>query len=273
MLVFLILTTGLYYGCWISQQLIRSINQGELLITDDGNDKSTITKLLFNYEQWLFDEEIQPQFENYSAWLKKHLIQGHPCIIAVYVNDADNDPSYDHIMPAIGIRYQTEDSYDPEDTLLFYNLFELKTLERELSTNDMLKTRQMCKESTIQGGCLPYHVDYGYAISGIKDQQKTTLPVRLKVDKSDEPNLSLGASPVLMQGTITVFNLVPDRNYVLLRYKSYTEVPSSGDVKAFLESKYYKRYNFKATDSAYTYVDPEEIPSNGATYYRCVPAP
>ncbi|CAF4582435.1 unnamed protein product, partial [Rotaria sp. Silwood2] len=103
-------------------------------------------------------------------------------------------------------------------------------------------------------------------------RQKATLPVRLKVDRSNEPNLSLGAKPVLMQGTVTVFGLVFGRNYVLLRYKSYTEVPSSGNATAFLNSKYYKRHNFRATNTTYTYVDPEKIPSNGTTYYRCVSA-
>lgn len=241
------------------------------MITNDGNDKSTITQLRFNFEQWQFNTENQPQFKKYSAWLKKHLIQGHPCIITAYVNDANDDQQYDHIMPAVGISYQkTQSSYDPKDTLLFYSLFELKTLERELSTQDMIKTRQKCDKSTIQGGCFPYNVDYAYAILGIADPQKATLPVRLTVDRSDEPNLSLNASPVLMQGTVTVFNLTPKQNYVLLRYNTYTAVPSTGNAKAFLNSKYYKRHNFQATKSTYKYVDPEKIPSNGATYYRCV---
>ncbi|CAF3453120.1 unnamed protein product [Rotaria socialis] len=257
----------------MSQQFIRSINNGELLITDDGNDKSTITKLLFNFEQWSSNSQLQPQYQQFSVWLKKHLIQGHPCIIAAYTNDADNDPDYDHIMPAIGISYyEPTSSYNPKDKLLFYNLYQLKILERELSTNDMIKQRQTCNKSTLQGGCLPYNVDYGYAIFGIIDKQNVTLPLRLKVDRSDEPNLSLGASPVEMQGTITVFNLVLGRNYVLLRYKSYTEVPSSGNATAFQSSRYYKRHNFRAINVIYTYVDPEKILSNDTTYYRCVPA-
>lgn len=198
--------SGLYYGCWISQQLIRSINEGELLITDDGNDADTLETLLFDFEKWNFKKEVQPQFEQYCIWLKKHLIQRHPCIIAVYVADAeDEDDEYDHIMPAIGIQYSgSDEKYDSHDVLLFYNLFDLKLLERQLSTHGMIKTRQTCKNTTNTGGCLPQRINYGYAILGIKDEQKVTVPVRLKVNVSSESNLSMGASPIIMQGTITV---------------------------------------------------------------------
>ncbi|CAF4179709.1 unnamed protein product [Rotaria magnacalcarata] len=219
----------------------------------------------------MLQSQLQPQYQQFSVWRKTHLIQGHPCIIAAYVNDADNDPDYDHIMPTIGISYyEPTSSYNPKDKLLCYNLYQLKILERELSTNDIIKQRQTCNKSTLLGGCLPYNADYGYAIFGIVDKQNVILPLRLKVDRSDEPNLSLGASPVQMQDTITVFNLVLGRNYVLLRYKSYTEVPSSGNATAFLSSRYYKRHTFRATNVINVYVDPEKILSNGTTYYRCV---
>ncbi|CAF1382063.1 unnamed protein product [Rotaria magnacalcarata] len=264
---------GLYYGCWISQQLIRSINEGELLITDDGNDADTLETLLFEFEKWNFKQEAQPQFQRHCMWLKKHLVQRHPCIIAVYIADTEEkDDDYDHIMPAIGIQYsESDDKYDPQDVLLFYNLFDLKLLERQLGTNDMVKTRRTCKNTADTGGCLPQQINYGYAISGIKDEQKTTVPVRLKVSMSHEPNLSTGASPVIMQGTIAVFTLVHGRNYAILRYNSYKQVPESGDNEAFLRSNYHSRHEFRAESDTYSYADPEGIPSNGSTYYRCVP--
>ncbi|CAF2513620.1 unnamed protein product [Rotaria sp. Silwood2] len=272
--MYVCLFTGLYYGCWISQQLIRSINEGELLITDDENDADTLDTLLFDFERWPFDNEREPQFEKYCAWLKQHLVRQHPCIIAVYVDDADDkSDEYDHIMPAIGIQYSgTDHVYNPQDVILFYNLFDLKLLERQLSKKDMIKTRGACKNTTDTGGCLPQQINYGYAILGIKDEQQVTVPVRLKVNLSNEPNVSMGADPVIMQGTVVVLDLVPDRNYVLLRYNSYKQVPKSGDTQAFLRSNYHKHHEFRADSCTYTYVDPEGIPSNGSTYYRCVPA-
>ena len=265
---------GLYYGCWISQRLVRSINQGEFLVTDDGNDANTLTRLLFDFERWPFEDKDEPQFEGYCAWLKAHLLQGHPCIITTYLDDVDDkSDEYDHIMPAVGIQYSgTKDSYDPTDVLLFHNLFDLTLLERQLSTNDMIKTRDTCKDATETGGCIPERVDYGYAIVGIRDEQRATLPVRLQVDSSDEPNISMGAPPIMMKGTITVFNLEPQQDYVLLRYASHRFVPKSGDAQAFLRSRYHRRHEFRATGNTYTFVDPEKIPSKESTYYRCVPA-
>ncbi|UJR19564.1 hypothetical protein I4U23_022694 [Adineta vaga] len=263
---------GLYYGCWISQQLVRSINQGEYLITDDGNDEATLTRLHFDFERWPFEHKDKPQYKNHCLWLKNHLIEGHPCIITVFLDYDEKDDDYDHIMPAIGIEYNpSHQSYDPNDILLFYNLFDLKLIERKLSIDDMIKTRNTCKCKTSGGGCIPRDINYGYAILGIKDEQHVTLPVQLKVNLSDEPNLSTGAPPVLMQGTLIVSNLEPNREYALLRYASHRLVPKSGDIQAFLHSKYHSRHDFCASHSTYTYIDPEKIPSNGSTYYRCVP--
>ena len=33
---------------------------------------------------------------------------------------------YDHIMPAIGVQFKDEEDYDPDDVLLYYNLYHLK---------------------------------------------------------------------------------------------------------------------------------------------------
>lgn len=266
---------GLYYGCWISQNVVRSINEGELLITDEGDDENTLTTLLFNFERWRFESEHQPQFKKYCAWLKKHLIKQHPCIITVFLHDDDDDDrseEYDHIMPAVGIEYKgLDDEYDPNDVLLLYNLFDLKLLKRQLSENDMIKTRDTCKSPTETGGCIPRQITYGYAILGIKDEQQATVPVRLNVNIPNEPNVSIGEKPVMMQGTVTIYDLVPGRDYALLRYNSYKNVPTSGDSQTFLKSNYHRSYEFKANNSTYTYVDPEEIPSKSSTYYRCVP--
>lgn len=263
---------GLYYGCWISQQVVRTLNGGtQLLISSSGKNKATISNLLFKVEQWSSDRQAQPQYKQYSVWLKKYLSQGIPCIIGNYVDDALNDSDYDHIMPVIGINYYDPvTSYNPNDAISFYSLFELTTLQRKLNTNDLVKTRGTCGNTTSEGGCIPVNVDYGYAILGIKDSDKVTLPVSLSVDRSDEPNLSTGEKPALMAGTVTVSNLVNGHKYALLRYNSYVNVPISGKAAKFLSSKYYKRYNFQATDTTYTYVDPVKIWTNGTTYYRCV---
>ncbi|CAF1178879.1 unnamed protein product [Didymodactylos carnosus] len=267
---------GLYYGSWISQQLVRTINDGEFLLTDDGNDQNTITTLLFKYERWNFETEETPQYKNYCLWLKKQLMGHFPCIFTVYVTDLDEvAPSieYDHIVPAIGIKYSTKtsDKYDSTDELYFFSLFENKVLHRKLCETDMIKTREKCDSDTLSGGSIPKDVGYGYAITGILDENHATFRVQLYINSWDEPNLSTGSEPIVMYGTVVVSNLIMSKHYALLRYNTYKNVPTSGNAADFLKSKYYARHDFMAQNgSTYTFKDPDGIPSNGSTYYRCV---
>lgn len=94
--------------------------------------------------------------------------------------------------------------------------------------------------------------------------------MRLAVDRADEPNLSEGAKAVGLRGTVTVSGLTKGRKYRLLRYNSAAAVPTSGDAKAFLASKYSKSTSFTATGSTWTWTDPTPILSSGVAYYRCV---
>ncbi|CAF1148962.1 unnamed protein product [Didymodactylos carnosus] len=258
---------GLYYGSWVSQHIVRQIFGGEVLI-GFGTDKRTLKTLLFTYNEWNYNKEKQPHYKQYCVWLKQNLIKKHPCITTVYLKDDDDDKDYDHIMPVIGIEYQTKDAYDGNDVLYFHNLFDNRVIQRRLDA--MGSTRKSCKKDLYEGGCIPKDVAYGLAVTGIIDNDHSTLPVRLSVNSWDEPNISRGAKTKLLQGTVVVSNLRPNQKYVLLRYDDYKVVPTSGNESKFLNSKYDYRYDFQANGDTWTFNDPNDIPSNGTIYYRCV---
>ena len=94
--------------------------------------------------------------------------------------------------------------------------------------------------------------------------------MRLAVDRNSEPNVSEGEKPVPLKGTVTVSALTPGKKYRLLRYNGAAAVPTAGDAKAFLKSKYDKATDFTATATKWVFKDPLPIMSNGAAYYRCV---
>lgn len=68
------------------------------------------------------------------------------------------DEAYDHIMPAVGIQYSDENRYDPEDVLIYYNLYHEKQIQRKMAANELASTRKTCTKHCGQGGCIPLEV-------------------------------------------------------------------------------------------------------------------
>ncbi|CAF1236975.1 unnamed protein product [Rotaria sordida] len=268
---------GLYYGAWISQKLVRSINNGEYLLRkvskdDHRNPTHTLSVLHFTYDEWDLENSPQPQFHDYCCWMKRSIIRGHPVMFVVYLLYM-HDEDYDHIMPAIGVRFRDENQYDPDDVLIYYNLYHLRQIERKMSENDLAATRKTCRKHCGEGGCIPLNIDYGIAVTGILDENHVTLPVRLSVSAWNEPNThpAYNEKPTEMDGVVTVRNLIVGKSYVLLRYSSYEYVPTKGNVNEFLLSNFDEKHEFLANDTIYIYEDPKKIPSTGSVYYRCVP--
>ncbi|CAF4345428.1 unnamed protein product [Rotaria socialis] len=116
-------------------------------------------------------------------------------------------------------------------------------------------------------------VCWGIAITGLIDEDKVCLPVRLTVAEWDEPCVANGMEARDMIGKVTVQALTAGTQYILLRYSSYVDVPTVGNATAFLSSNYASRHDFTAQDYIYVYEDPIPINSNGSTYYRCVANP
>ncbi|CAF4092501.1 unnamed protein product, partial [Adineta steineri] len=188
---------------------------------------------------------------------------------------------YDHIVPAVGIRYQNEDQYDPHDKIIYHDLYEDRRFEKNLNEEEFGATRETINDGVDDDeeeesddedddGCLPLFVDYGIAITGIVDEDSVTLPVHLCVSEWDEPNPIFREDPIEMLGTVTVNNLTIGCFYALLRYSSYESVPTGGDANAFLQSDFDQKHEFMAVNTDYVYEDPKAIVSTGSVYYRCV---
>lgn len=153
---------GLYYGAWISQKLVRDINEGEYLLANASSNERqksirTLTTLHFTYEEWDCDNTSQPQFYDYCSWIKQCIVRGYPVMFIVYLLYM-HEEDYDHIMPAIGVRFTDEQRYNPDDVLIYFNLFHQKLIERKMSDTDLAATRKTCRKHCGEGGCIPLNV-------------------------------------------------------------------------------------------------------------------
>lgn len=254
---------GLYYGVWVSQKVVRDLAGGELLL--GVNETRALEKLKLDYEVW--SDAGSSQSQPFMVWLKKNLAAAVPCVIAVYLSDG-TDADYDHIIPATGIAYTSLSSYDANDEITVSDNFGAEVARR---AGSYAATRSTCKYSADLTGCIPRDTDYGVAIKGVLDADKVTLPVRIAVGSNAEPNVSLGQAAAQITATVTVSGLQAGRDYALLRYDGYQQVPTKGAASAFLSSGFSSRHDFTASGLQYTYADPKTFASDGATYYRAVP--
>ncbi|CAF2896035.1 unnamed protein product [Rotaria sp. Silwood2] len=155
---------GLYYGAWLSQGLIRDINKGEYLLQplspDDRRDPiRTLTRFHFMYDEWNWINSPQPQFRYFCKWMKRSILRRYPVMFGIFLPGMDYE-DYDHIVPAIGIRYKNADEYDPDDTLIYYDLYSKKPFEEALYEDEIGSTRTaMSRKTNAKNGCLPLEVN------------------------------------------------------------------------------------------------------------------
>ena len=264
------ISIGLFYGAWLSQGVIRKVTGGELLLGE--NEQKALDALHFQWEAWDSKSHIQPQCHEFMTWLKTHLSNGTPCVMAIYLSGSPH-ADYDHIVPVARVIPARSEAtrYNPKDELIFHTLFSTQPIHRPFQT--LPATRKTCRSGMSQGGNIPEQIDYGVAISGLKDRDGITLPLRLAVDGCSEPNTSLGEQPIHLHGRVTVSKLKIGHRYILLRFDAIASVPTLGKSEAFLHSKHSSRIDFQTAGTTWSYTDPKPILSSGATYYRCIPAP
>ena len=251
-------TSALYYGTYISQNMARKLAGGELLISV--NEYPVLKGLGLTYDEWNYDAKT-PQYKAYLVWVKQHLNQGHPVILTVYVKGM-TDPDFDHIIPAVGFSSQDMRKYSDSDNLAFNDNFAKTPFLR--SFGSMQDTREMKGNGATEKYCIPRNVDYGCAVTGIVDVKHETVPVSLRINFWNEPNVSLKEKAKTLHGVITINSLRPGSKYLLLRYNNYKKLPKSG----FAASKADKTVKFTADAKMMTFND--SIKSNTVAIYRCV---
>jgi hypothetical protein len=256
---------ALYFGAYISQYRAREIidpaQEQDVLVPR--NSGRVLDALRLTYAAWNSFQAATPQHQSCLVWAKSHLQQKHPVILGVYVQ-GESDLDYDHIISATGFTSVDTNAYHPEDKLVFNDGFATTARTRTFGTLD--DTRAMTGNGASYDYCIPRDVDFGCAVTGIKDGSGAALPVSLKLDQRSEPNISLGRAPVQLNTTIQVGALTNGAAYVLLRYNDYHNVPTSN----YLSSAFDSATRFVATNSTQTMSD--QFMSDATVIYRCVPA-
>jgi len=250
---------GLFYGNYISQDVCRQIAGGEVLF-GNSNGETAIDKFSFTADSWDFNQS-GVQYQNYLIWVKKHLNNFHPVILTVYVTGKNNS-EYDHIIPAIGFKATSTSNFDNADELMFYDNYDSNLLTRTFQS--IWDTRSMKGNGANYIYCIPKDVNYGVAITGIKDNNHVTKPVQLSINRWDEPNVSIGESPVQFNATIKIDSLTAGKKYALLRYNNYISVPSAAFNPVGASSVIY----FTANTTQKTIAD--SFMSNTCAFYRCI---
>ncbi|NBW86581.1 MAG: hypothetical protein EBR23_07085 [Planctomycetia bacterium] len=254
---------ALYFGTYASQYRIRAFinpdQQSQLLI--GLNEQTALRALRLTFEQWNSGGPT-PQWRSYLAWAKREIQKGAPVIGTLYVKGM-TDPDYDHIVPFVGFRSSFDNSrYHASDTLLFSDNYATTILARTFGT--LAATRRIANIGKFTYS-IPSRVDYGCAVTGIVDALRETVPVRLQVDRSSEPNLITGAQPVTLNATLNIQSLVPGKTYSLLRYDDPAQVPDCGFLA---KGGYTSARKFTATAATQTFTD--RFLSDGVVTYRCV---
>ena len=250
---------GLYYGNYISQDICRTVAGGELLISV--NDEAALDSFSFTHQEWDYNQPT-PQYTGYLVWVKQHLYNYHPVIITAYIKGL-SDPDYDHIIPAVGFSATDTGTFNNADELMYNSCYDSAFFTRTFQS--VWDTRSMNGNGATYDYCIPKNVDYGCAVTGIKDSLKVTKPVSLSIDRWDEPNVTLGQLPVMMHATATMSGLTIGSQYALLRYNGYTYVPSANFSPLHADGVFY----FTASAPTETYTD--SFMSHTAVFYRCIP--
>lgn len=249
---------GLYYGQYISQYKARALasdgkaqrlESSQLLL--GSNDLHAAKKMRLTARIW--PGKGGPDTKAFLTWVKGEIHQGHPVIIGVYLNNfkfygddqADSgDKDYDHIVTVTGIRSNQPASqparYDSEDIVEFHDHGSWSEHDDQdappqyhfaYKFSEFPATRRQANSPSAAVYSLPARTSlYGIAITGIRDHDHSTLPVRLTTHVNHElPAMKHGATtppparPVEL--TITIANLKPGASYRLYRYDSFEHVP------------------------------------------------
>jgi hypothetical protein len=251
------ISAGLYYGQYLSQYAVRRIaspggNQNSQLLLGM-NDTAAAKALRLKHEA-----HTSADSQEFLAWVKHHVAQGHPVIIGIMDNSnilgGSEDPEYDHIVPVMGFSSNKPltEGYDPSDEILFSDngLYtpnasggNVQCTPREKDRiqyyfsyplSQFLKTREHLENSSQVYALLKdpdsalKRYNYGIAIIGVEGDDET-LPARVDTNvdyeapcigpKGDRPE------PMSLKLTITISQMKSGVEYNVYRYNHVDDVP------------------------------------------------
>jgi len=288
------MSIAMTYGMWISQDEVRKAAGGgghgsEIYYA---NIDKAMDTLKLTHEDWDWRNEPQPQYKAFIKWMKSKLVAGHPLVWMILDkslalrNGTKGGPSFSHIEPVFGVYsakpFTDTTAYD-DDVLVHGSDYcagthvEGPKLYRPFHTlYDTQRMEGNCRNAagTIgQYPCIMEDQDLGFAITGYveKNAKIPSIPLSLVVDRYDEPDFPwTSEQPCQLKGVLTIEGpLEVGKSYTILRWTGYKNVPTDGD---YLNSKFDKKYTFKATGTTQKFTVPDTFISSGTTYFRCIPS-
>jgi len=290
-----LISAGLYYGQYLSQYDARAIAshntpqsryRSQLLLGI--NDHYAASQMHLNSIEWNYAAEKDT--DSFLKWVKENVLKGYPVAIGIYMNMYrfyhDKNPragsDYDHIVPVFGIgsthpltdgRYYTDDIvtfsdnglWHPHDPPYFFS-YEFGGFQ---ASRKQANARNGAIYSTADNG-----TNFGIAITGVKDTDHETVPVRVDTNVNYEiPAIKNGSNerpaPMPLVLTVTVSGLTPGVTYRLYRYNSFESVPDN-HFNAHA-GQAYQSWTVQIA-SGDSWVMTQDIASDEIGAYRAVPA-
>lgn len=246
------ISAGMHFGQYTSQWTARRLaspgvpewrRRSQLLV--GVNDRAAARRMRLRAQEFGTPHRRGPK--EMLAWLKAEVIAGHVPIIGVFNNvtrlgeSGAGDPVYDHIVPVLGVDSQQPltpgAGYRPTDSLTISDngLYGKRRSRPFLFTYRFRSFPRTRQEANAPHGPLyslrPRAPDYGISVSGVRDPQRVTAPVRLTSDAHGEgvENRSwLGHPPRPFRIRLTAHARLPDPNapYDVYLYRSFGDVPA-----------------------------------------------
>lgn len=251
------ISAGLFFGQYCSQYEARRLaspgvpqsNLNSQLLLGN-NDVSTAVAMRLTAIPW--NTARQQSTREFLVWVKSQVVAGYPVIIGVFTNKYRfcselrpnaGDPDYDHIVPVLAISSERPLAVNarrcfPTDVITFSDngLWSPSTTPPYLFSYHFDQFPRDRRQAN--GPRKPIYSlnsdgrNYGIAISGVKDLDGDTIPVRVTTSvNSEEPEIVDGSNtppaPGPLELTVTV--TIPDQNsvYRLYRYQAFSDVPVS----------------------------------------------
>jgi hypothetical protein len=221
------------------------------------------------------------------------ILSGHAVTICVYMNQYlfynsaspnAGDSEYDHIVSAISVESKyDDDQYHDDDILTFSDHGEwspVVTGPQYLFSYTFLEIQGTRMDANAQNGNV-YTINsdasvgnFGILHSGVADENKDTLPVRVTTNLNYEspdikPMSNVRPAAMALKLTVQVSGLINGTTYKLYRYDDETVVPTSKFNAASSKSGATSR-TIVATGATFTVN--EDITSDQKVIYRAVRA-
>ena len=275
------ISAGMYYGQYTSQWTARSLaspgtpqteEESQLLI--GVNDVEAAERM--RLQAVPFDSESQRSTRSYLTWVKSMVLRGYPVIIGVFVNmsefedDSAGSSEYDHIVPVTGIGSRSTLSaadrrYRPTDVITFSD----NGVDGSAAPSDAMfryrfnafqKSRGQANDPDAPAySLLNRPMNYATAVTGVRDLDGVTIPVRLTSSTDGEgaqDDVRLVAPPAPTAIDLTATVTIPDstRAYNVYLYDDFAKVPVSN-------------FNASAANAVQSWTIP---PGSGATWSKTI---